>query len=382
MITRVSGRLKTQELEDGICHLIIGSSMKEGDPIPSENRLCEQFGVSRITVRSALARLVEMKVLRTERGRGSFVAAPDRARAIYGKDVLHRLVAILVPTVTDNYFGGIVQSFESSMRKAGFNCVFSACKMEGWAERDYIEDLGLTQIDGIALAPWESAPLNETVERAIEKFRNVVLINEPVEEPGVNNVSSDDVDGAFQAVKYLLSLGHRRIAHIQGPELVLNAKARLKGYRDAMLTLGPLPKELVARADSYKEADGFSSMESLLALPEPPSAVFCANDNLAAGALRAAISKGVKVPEELSIIGYGNSLASIDSSPRISSVDQGGAQIGLHAAELMLDLIFGRTPVARAQRVAARLVFRDSCGPAPVRELSRRKDISSKRDQD
>jgi len=371
MITRVSGRLKTQELEDGICQLIIGSSLKEGDPIPSENRLCEQFGVSRITVRSSLARLVEMKVLRTERGRGSFVASPDRARATYGKDVIHRLVAILVPTVTDNYFGGIVQSFESSMRKAGFNCVFSATRMAGWEERDYIEDLGLAQIDGIALAPWESAPLSETVDQALEKFRNVVLINEPLEDPSINNVSSDDVDGAFQAVKYLISLGHRRIAHIQGPELVLNANARLKGYRNAMLSLGPLPKELVAKADSYREEDGFASMEGLLSLPEPPTAVFCANDNLAAGALRAAIARGVKVPRELSIIGYGNSLSSIDSSPRISSVDQGGPQIGLHAAELMLDLIFGREPLTRAQRVSARLVFRDSCGPAPQASRSR-----------
>ncbi len=363
MIVKVSGRLKTEELEDQLCHMIMSSELKDGDPIPSEKMLCGQFGVSRITVRSSLAKLVEMKVLRTERGRGSFVASADRARALYGKDFLHRLVAIMVPSIGENYFGKIVQSFESTMRKAGFNTVFCACKMDGWHEGDYIEELNLSRIDGLVLAPWESIPLTGTIRKAIDKYRNVVLINEPIDDPSVNSVSSDDVSGSAQAVKYLLSLGHERIAHIQGPEVVLNAAARLKGYSDAMLAHGLFSKELIAPASGYAEKDGYAAMERLLSSSKPPTAVFCANDNLAIGALSALARRGLRVPQDVSLLGYGNTIGSMSCQPQLSSVDQGGEQIGLHSAELLLDLLFKRTSGGRSVRIPPNLVIRGSCAP-------------------
>ena len=367
MITRISGRLKTDEMEDRICHMIISSELKDGAPIPSENLLCEQFGVSRITVRSALAKLVERKVLRTERGRGSFVASADRARTIYGKDYLNRLVGILLPSIGENYFGSIAQAFESVMRKSGFNTIFSVFKTEGWEEGDYIEELNLSRIDGLVIAPWESAPLSPTIRKAIKKFKNVVLVNEPIDEPELYSVSSDDVEGASQAVKYLLSLGHRRIAHIRGPSNVLSAGARFNGYRETLESAGLFSTELVTQPTTYLHEEGASGIESLLALANPPTAVFCANDGLASGALSAARRKGVRVPQDLSIIGYGNSIDSMDKTPRLSSVEQGGGMIGRQAAELLLDLLFKRNPASRHFLIPPRLVIRESCTATPLR---------------
>ena len=104
MQTRIRHRCKTEELQDQICRLVIMDNMKDGDLLPSESLLCEQFGVSRITVRRALAKLANAKVLRTEQGRGSFVLSLARARLFYGKDVLNRRVAVILPVLQDGLF--------------------------------------------------------------------------------------------------------------------------------------------------------------------------------------------------------------------------------------------------------------------------------------
>ena len=367
MITKLRGRLKTDELEDQICHMIISSELNDGAPIPSEKMLCEQFGVSRITVRNSMAHLVERKVLRTEKGRGSFVASSDRARALYGKDFLHRIVGISVPCIGDNYFGRIVQSFEAVMRKAGFNTILCIYRMEGWEERDYIEELNLSRIDGLVMAPWESSPLTSTIRKLIAKYHNVALINETLDDKEVSSVSSEDADGASQVVKYLLSLGHTRIAHIHGPSLLLNASDRLKGYTDAMLARGLFAQELVKGHATYTEQDGFDAMEELLSLPETPTAVFCANDYLAIGALKAIARHGLRVPQDISVVGYGNTIASMDCQPQLTSVDQDGDLIGSHAAELLLDLLFKRVVRCRSIKVPAKLVIRGSCAPVRMK---------------
>lgn len=366
MPVKIRRRCKTDEVQDQICRLVIMDRLKDGDLLPSESLLCEQFGVSRITARRAVAKLASAKVLRTEHGRGSFVLSADRAKLHYGKDVLNRRVAIILPALQDGYFGSIAQAFVLAMKKAGFDTIVNVSFMKNWTEQDYLDELTLTAVDGIALCPFESAPLSPVVQALIASYRNVVIFNEPLEDGGIVNVSSDDVAGAWQAVKYLLSLGHRRIGCIPGPGVIMNSRARLQGYRDAMFEAGAFRPELVAPEYShYHEARSKALIKALLEQEPRPTALFCATDFLARNAIQVLQEMGLKTPDEISVIGFGDTLSAVDRRPQLSSVNQHGEQVGQKTAEVLLDLIFRRELACRNIRVPVHLAIRESCAPPP-----------------
>ena len=253
------------------------------------------------------------------------------------------------------------------MKKAGFDTIINVSSIKNWSEKDYISELKLAYVDGIAFCPFESAPLSDMVKSLIASYRNVVIFNEPLEDDSVVNVSSDDVSGASQAVKYLLSLGHRRIGCIPGPGVIMNSLARLQGYKDAMFEAGIFKPELVAKEyPHYSEAESKAVIKTLLELDPHPTALFCATDFLARHAIQVIQERGLKTPDDISVIGFGDTLSSVDRRPQLSTVNQHGEQIGQKTAEALLDMIFKRDLYCKSIRVPVHLVIRESCAPIQV----------------
>lgn len=178
-------------------------------------------------------------------------------------------------------------------------------------------------------------------------------------------VHSADRDGAEQITKHLLALGHRRIGVICGPASDrLNTEARLNGYRDALTGAGILLDERLLTYGTFLPPSGYAAAAQLMALPEPPSAIFAFNDRMAFGALQWLRERGVRVPEEVSVVGFDDNPGTEQSDPPLTTVRQLSREQGRQAARLLFELIQRPDPTAR-QEVAlpTTLIVRRSTAP-------------------
>jgi LacI family transcriptional regulator len=178
------------------------------------------------------------------------------------------------------------------------------------------------------------------------------------------NVPSVDVEnreGAREAVAHLIRLGHRRIGVINGQLQMEAAQARRDGYKQALLEAGiAIESELMVEGD-YSEPTAYAAMLKLLDLAPPPTAVFAASDTMAIGALRAIRDRGMRVPEDVALIGYDDLPLAAHATPPLTSVNQPVSDMGAHAVRLLVEQIRDEEP-GGSVRLPARLVVRESCG--------------------
>jgi DNA-binding LacI/PurR family transcriptional regulator len=177
------------------------------------------------------------------------------------------------------------------------------------------------------------------------------------------SVDVDDASAVRAVVEHLVSLGHTRIAHVSGPDAMVHGRSRREAWSSALATAGLASGPLV-EADFSAEA-GARATRELLSLPEPPTAVFYANDLMAMAGLAAAVSVGLTVPDELSIAGFDDTELAAHLQPSLTTVTSDVIGWGRAAAKRLLDLIDGRDPVL-VDLSPPRLVVRSSTGPAPA----------------
>lgn len=165
-----------------------------------------------------------------------------------------------------------------------------------------------------------------------------VVINSDISSK-MNSVASDNYQGACDAVNYLLSLGHKRIAHISGPHTALNAQQRQKAYCDVLGQAGIELRPEYILEGNWRMDSGYELMGRLLELDNPPTAVFCANDHMAIGALQTTNSRGLFVPRDISLVGFDDAEVAEVVSPRLTTVRQPLEEVGRIAAEEVLHCI-------------------------------------------
>jgi LacI family transcriptional regulator len=169
----------------------------------------------------------------------------------------------------------------------------------------------------------------------------------------------DEELGAL-ATEHLIAQGCHRVAHLRGPS-VATGTARLRGYRRALARHGLTADSAYITSGQYGETTGYDAMQELLKLAPPPDGVFCYNDAVAAGAIKAIIESGLRVPEDIAVIGAGNAPYCDLLRVPLSTVDQSSTAIGENAADLLVKCMESRKPdVARHIFITPRLVIRDS----------------------
>lgn len=190
---------------------------------------------------------------------------------------------------------------------------------------------------------------------------------------GVLNVESDDEEGSYQMVRHLISLGHRRIMHISGPVSWIGAQRRIKGFKRAMADAGLKKADQILLEGDYSSAGGYKLTKEWLLKSEGkplPGAVFCANDNIATGCLEAFAEFGVRVPDDISVAGFDDTLAARSTIPQLSTIRQPLRQMGNRAVEELLKRIEihrGTTSLSSENIVfPTELCLRSSTAVAPV----------------
>jgi LacI family transcriptional regulator len=247
-----------------------------------------------------------------------------------------RLVALLVLDMGNPFFVDVARGVEDAVRSENLGVMLCNSNQDESAEALYLSLFAEQRVRGVLVTPADVRGHN------LDWFRGLripyVLVDRVLDREEGCSVSVDDVAGGTLAVRHLLETGHRRIAYISGPAQLTQCRDRNIGARKALRDAG-LPKNAltILEVQALDVASGRDAGSRLLGLPDRPTAVFCANDLLALGVLQAMFAAGVRVPEDMALVGYDDIEFAAAAAVPLTSVRQPAFRIGRTAAELLLD---------------------------------------------
>ncbi|MGR9977845.1 DNA-binding transcriptional regulator CytR [Escherichia coli] len=274
-----------------------------------------------------------------------------------------RTILVIVPDICDPFFSEIIRGIEVTAANHGYLVLIGDCAHQNQQEKTFIDLIITKQIDGMLLLG-SRLPFDASIEEQ-RNLPPMVMANEFAPELELPTVHIDNLTAAFDAVKYLYEQGHKRIGCIAGPEEMPLCHYRLQGYVQALRRCGIMvDPQYIARGDFTFEA-GSKAMQQLLDLPQPPTAVFCHSDVMALGALSQAKRQGLKVPEDLSIIGFDNIDLTQFCDPPLTTIAQPRYEIGREAMLLLLDQMQGQHVGSGSRLMDCELIIRGSTRALP-----------------
>ena len=266
-------------------------------------------------------------------------------------------IGVVVSTITDLFFAEVIDAIEETALAHHYRVILANSGGQPPRELAAIRSLRERWVDGLILVSGCSSREELCAEKGMDL--PIVTINGVHREHIGYSVEVDNAGGGMEAAQHLLNLGHRRIAHIAGPATEWDAVERQDGYEQALCAFGqPVDPALIVRGNS-RPRGGILAMQQLLALPSPPTAVFCYNDATALGAMRAAYAAGQHIPETLSVVGFDDIDLAPFLEPPLTTVAQPKRAMGERAVQMVLDLLVGDRSVSDCV-LPSRLVVRGS----------------------
>ncbi len=271
------------------------------------------------------------------------------------------LLGVLVPDLMHSYFAEICRGIESVAKPLGYQNLICSTDENIANEESEIEAL-LPRTDGLILASSASPSETKFHRRAIRDRAKIVLIDRELEGMKCPVVTTDDVKVGELATEHLLHLGHRRVGHLKGT-VASTAALRFEGYRKALSRRrAPYDPNLV-RECGFTESDGYNATRDWLRDGALPSAIFAANDPAAIGAMSAIAEAGLRIPEDIAIVGGGNIHYGDMLRVPLTTVAWSTAKMGQAAARLLIDLVEGKRGIKEQHIIVEpELVVRASCG--------------------
>lgn len=267
-------------------------------------------------------------------------------------------IGIIVPDISFNHYAHIVKRIEAEARKAGYMCTITDTDETYENEVNCLDLLENMHVEGIIICPSQETTDFSHLLR-LKKANIPVVLFDRAPDVDISSVIINDVTSARHATNSLIDSGARRIAFLGGPNQMKQNTDRKHGYLEALREHDiPIRTDLV-KCHRISFNSGLSDTFELLDLPEPPDAILATHGLLAISALEAIESRGLRIPEDVALIGYMSDWVSEMSHPRISFVKQNLKEIGIKAFRLLLDEIQGDDSVQRIV-VNARLELRDS----------------------
>ena len=271
------------------------------------------------------------------------------------------LLGVVVPDLMHSYFAEICRGIETVAKPLGYQNLICSTDEDTANEESEVEAL-LPRTDGLILASSASPSETKFYRRVIRERAKMVLIDRQLEGIKCPTVTTDDVKVGELATEHLLNLGHRRVGHLKGT-VASTAALRFEGYQKALAKRGaPLDAELV-RECGFTESDGYNATREWLRNGDLPSAIFAANDPAAIGAMRAIAEAGLRIPEDIAIVGGGNIHYGDMLRVPLTTVAWSTSEMGQAAARLLIDLVEGKRGTREQQIIVEpELVVRASCG--------------------
>jgi DNA-binding LacI/PurR family transcriptional regulator len=266
-------------------------------------------------------------------------------------------LALALPQLDEPYFAELAAIVSARAAELGYILLLDATEGRDEAERLVLEGMRSHVIDGVIFSPLALSAKHIAARR---DELPMVLLGERAVPSGYDHVAVDSVASAAAMTSHLLGLGRRRVAAIGRESAQGTASVRLRGYQKALRQAGVAYRpELVIGVPSYTREDGRRGMQQLLALPEPPDAVFCFNDLMAIGAMRACHDQGVSIPDDIAVAGFDDIAETRYSNPTVTTISPDLDLLSREVLRLVISRIEGRT-VAESVKVPWTLQVRES----------------------
>lgn len=282
------------------------------------------------------------------------------ARGLAGGRTLS--VGVVTQAIDSPFYGGALRGIEDTLTAAGYSPLFVSGQWSATHEARCIDALRSRRVDGIIVL---TGRLSDAALAATARELPVVVTGRTMKAPGLCALDFDNFEGARLATHHLLSLGHRRIAFIAGDLKHPDGKERLRGYRSALEAAGLVYEPGLVMPGNFTEASGLAAVERLIDSRHPFTAIFASNDQMAFGAGLALYRRKMRVPQDVSLVGFDDLASAVYTLPPLTTVHHPVGELGQLAAQAMLQLLAGETPTLALP--APRLVVRDSTRSAPSR---------------
>ncbi len=334
------------QLADAFRRQIRGGDLKPNDRLLPELEIASQYNVSRGTVRQALDQLVRDGLLERTQGKGTYVRAVNHDRK-------SATIGFVVPYLRDTLVNEILRGAERVFHEHNYSMILGHSDSNLETEITQVQRLLAGNAEGMVLFPVAEQDEQQRLGEIVPSDFPTVLIDRRV--PGLNfsRVLSDNRDGAYTAVQHLLDLGHERVACVTSPDRPSSIIDRITGYEAAMSDAGHFPLAAVSLRGSGTPANNASGsvpvysdeelepVRQLIDSSARPTALFCINDFIAIGVLHFLHECGMRVPEDIAVVGFDDIAVSAIASISLTTVAQPKYEIGRRAAERLLALLRG-----------------------------------------
>lgn len=332
-------------------------------PIPTIYDVAHEAGVSYSTVSRTLTGFefvkpsTREKVLRAAEKLG--YVPNQQARSLAGGR--SNLIGVLVPGLGNSYIGEILRGVDEALAESDYNLILYTTHRHNSKESHYAATIMNSGVDGLLLVvPLISTSYLDTLH---DQNFPYVVIDQLDKSPKGSFVSATNWQGAYELTQYLLELGHQRIGFISGLAGLNSTGERLAGFAAALSDHNlPLQEEIILDG-SFSEQGGYAATQKMLALADPPTAIFAANDLSAFGAIEAIREHGLHVPEDISLVGFDDIPQASLIYPKLTTVRQPLDQMGREAVNILLQQIAHPERAKREVTLATEVIIRDSCCP-------------------
>lgn len=351
------------QIREDIRNKILSGVFQKGEKLPNEGEIARMYGVSRMTARQALVELVVEGFIYRIPGKGTFVS--DMLSLDSRKGTLRNVVSLIVPNLTLSFYYQVISGIEKILKSHNMEMLLRSVNEDPVEEKIALENIIKNPSGGVLLIAGEYTKENEYLLRELVEKIPVVILDVKVEGIKADTVVSDDRQGGYLATEHLIELGHRDILHLAGPLGDSSADARRLGYKEALEKYNLEYREEYVRFTHWHKEDGYyQTKKFFMSNGSKVTGVFACNDEVAAGCYKALKEMGMKVPEDVAVIGYGNLDIGRFLEVPLSSVEQSAEEMGKEGAKLLIDKLTGIRKTEDIQQIVipTNLVIRESCG--------------------
>jgi LacI family transcriptional regulator len=269
-------------------------------------------------------------------------------------------IGIVVPLINRHFFSSVISGVEDVAYKAGYTVVISQSNDLYEKEINIVQSMFSNRVDGLIISTAMQTENFDHLRLFQKKNIPLVLFDREIPEIETDKITIDDFRGGFQVTEHLIRQGYKRISHISGPLNLMIYSQRKNGYLEALKKYGMPFDESLLLVNRLTKSDSLPAVQQLMSLSNPPDAIFCGNDTTALSVMIYLRDWGVRIPEDMGIVGFSDEPYSKVVSPSISTIAQPGFEMGQKAAELMIRKIENKDKTFHTIVLPSELIIRES----------------------
>jgi DNA-binding LacI/PurR family transcriptional regulator len=273
------------------------------------------------------------------------------------------LIGVIVPEITSYFFSSVISGIQDLLNPLGVNMIIGQSNESYEEEKSIVNTFASIRVDGFLISPSSETKNFDHLQMLTDNNIPLVIFDRDCEGIDVDKVFVDEYKGAFQAVEHLVKTGCRRIAHIAGSSTLSTSRHRLEAYKDALkLHNIPVNEEYIVESEGFAPEHGIDPTKKLLALPNPPDAIFTINDGVAIGSMYVIKNSGIVIPDQISVIGFDDDPHSSYFKPSLSTVWQPTYEMGMLSARILMKRVNSNNDLSkiRVEKLFPELIIRGS----------------------